>query len=118
MAPGVDRAAESGVDALDGVGTWYEGVKAPVAGLASPRWSGSTVRPCRSGAPRGYGKGRPFLLTGLRARVSSWPPLRLAWLRRERGSVAVVSPCRSPRPRTGFGGGAVMGRCIGLDVHR
>jgi hypothetical protein len=31
-------------------------------------------------------------LDELRARVSSWPPLRLARLRRERGSVGVVSP--------------------------
>jgi hypothetical protein len=32
--------------------------------------------------------GRSFLLSGLRARVSSWPPLRLVRLRRERVSEA------------------------------
>ena len=44
--------------------------------------------------------GRPVLFDGLRARVSSWPPLRLARMRRERESVGVVCPpvlppCRS-----------------------
>ena len=38
------------------------------------------------------GAGRPFLQHEPRARVSSWPPLRLARLRRERESVVVVSP--------------------------
>jgi hypothetical protein len=36
--------------------------------------------------------GRPFSYVELRARVCSWPPLRLARLRRERESVVVVSP--------------------------
>ena len=36
------------------------------------------------------GAGRPILYVELRARVSSWPPLRLARLRRERESVVVV----------------------------
>jgi hypothetical protein len=36
--------------------------------------------------------GRPVLFDGLRARVSSWPPLRLARMRRERESVGVVCP--------------------------
>src|SRR5665213_561154 len=40
--------------------------------------------------------GRPFLYVGLRARVSSWPPLRLAWMRCERESVGVVVPACSP----------------------
>ena len=40
--------------------------------------------------------GRPFLLGGLRARVSSWPPLRLARLRCERVSVGVVPSQRFP----------------------
>ncbi|MHC2382739.1 hypothetical protein ACVIU7_009686 [Bradyrhizobium liaoningense] len=50
-----------------------------------------------------------------RARVSSWPPLRLARLRRERESVVVVSPaapvmCSAEEVR--------MRRIIGIDVHR
>ena len=53
----------------------------------------STVRP--SGT-RGIWErtrlGRPFLYVALRARVSSWPPLRLARLRFERESVGVVRP--------------------------
>jgi hypothetical protein len=36
------------------------------------------------------GAGRPISYVELRARVSSWPPLRLARLRRERESVVVV----------------------------
>jgi hypothetical protein len=36
--------------------------------------------------------GRPVSFDGLRARVSRWPPLRLARMRRERGSVGVVLP--------------------------
>ena len=50
-----------------------------------------------------------------RARVSSWPPLRPARLRRERGSVVVVSPT-APVIRTT--GGAAMRRVIGMDIHR
>src|SRR6516165_2924855 len=40
--------------------------------------------------------GRPFLHGGLRARVSSWPPLRLVRLRCERVSVGVVPSQRFP----------------------
>ena len=36
------------------------------------------------------GAGRPISYVELRARVSSWPPLQLARLRRERKSVVVV----------------------------
>src|SRR5262245_21469463 len=47
----------------------------------------------------------------------TWPPLRLARMRRERGSVGVVCPPALPRqPVVGRRGG--MRRCIGLDVHR
>jgi hypothetical protein len=53
----------------------------------------STVRPS---GPRGIWErtrlGRPLLYVALRARVSTWPPLRLARLRLERGSVGVVRP--------------------------
>lgn len=40
----------------------------------------------------GTSMGRPFLHDGLRARVRSWPPLRLVRLRCERESVGVVRP--------------------------
>ncbi|MVT55676.1 hypothetical protein GPL17_35270 [Bradyrhizobium yuanmingense] len=43
-------------------------------------------------APGARSAGRPMLLDEPRARVSSWPPLRLARLRWERESVVVVSP--------------------------
>src|SRR5215212_11742638 len=47
--------------------------------------------------------GRPVSFDGLRARVSRWPPLRLARMRRERGSVGVVLPasCFSRPVRVG-----------------
>src|SRR5690348_16059615 len=42
------------------------------------------------GAPGARGGGQADLYDEPRARVSSWPPLRLARLRCERGSVGVV----------------------------
>src|SRR5215213_2965419 len=36
--------------------------------------------------------GRPFCAMGFEPGLSQWPPLRLAWLRCERGSVDVVCP--------------------------
>src|SRR5919198_3138500 len=51
---------------------------------------GATVRD--RGALRQTWTGRPVSFDGLRARVSRWPPLRLARMRRERGSVGVVLP--------------------------
>src|SRR4051795_10846546 len=51
-----------------------------VAGAAGRRGAGSTKR------------GQADAFDEPRARVSSWPPLRPARLRRERGSVVVVSP--------------------------
>ena len=70
----------------------------PVTLRSPPVWwvgraYGATVR---NRGLRGTRMGRPFLLGGLRARVSSWPPLRLARLRCERVSVGVVSPSGSP----------------------
>lgn len=50
----------------------------------------------------------------LRARVSSWPPLRPARLRRERGSVGVASPRRSRQVEER----EPMIRVIGMDIHR
>src|SRR5829696_2995724 len=46
---------------------------------------------------RGTRMGRPFLHSGLRARVSRWPPLRLVRLLCERVSVGVVPSSGSPR---------------------
>lgn len=61
--------------------------------------------------------GRPFLLDGLRARVSSWPPLRLVRLRCERVSVGVVPSQRFPNQVTRHGreNQAVV-RYVGMDV--
>ena len=58
------------------------------------RFSGSwrMVRPSGTEAPGARRCGQADAYDELRARVSSWPPLRLARLRRERGSVVVVSP--------------------------
>ena len=50
---------------------------------------GATIRDRGTGSTK---CGQADVLDELRARVSSWPPLRLARLRRERGSVGVVSP--------------------------
>jgi len=58
--------------------------------------------------------GRPFLYDDLRARVSSWPPLRPARLRRERESVGVVSPACS----LFYEKEKLMKRIIGMDIHR
>src|SRR5215217_4697418 len=46
-----------------------------------------------------------------------WPPLRLARLRCERESVAVVCPALLQFPTTDGDGVRGM-RCIGLDVHQ
>src|SRR6516162_6760343 len=51
-----------------------------------------------------------------RARVSSWPPLRPTRLRRERGSVVVVSPT-APHS-VGTKEEQLMRRVIGMDIHR
>ena len=72
------------------------------------------VRPSGTKAPGARKCGQADLLDELRARVSSWPPLRLAWLRRERKSKGVVSPTapvRTERTRE-------MRRVIGIDTHR
>src|SRR5215813_5888478 len=78
------------------------------------RWAyGATVR---NRGLRGTRMGRPFLHAGLRARVCSWPPLRLVRLRCERVSVGVVPSHGSPSvDRRGEHG---MVRYIGMDVHR
>ena len=72
------------------------------------------VRPCGTEAPGARNAGRPMYFDELRARVSSWPPPQLARLRRERGSVSVVSP---PAPVLSTNRRA--GQCvIGLDIRR
>ena len=50
------------------------------------------VRPSGTEAPGARRCGQAGVFDELRARVSSWPPLRPARLRRERGSVVVVQP--------------------------
>jgi hypothetical protein len=63
--------------------------------------------------------GRPFLFDGLRARVCGWPPLRLARVRCERGSVGVVLPaCCFTDPINGEGGEGSDQEVRRLDVHR
>src|SRR5512132_4272183 len=62
---------------------------------------GATVRD--GGIRKQTWTGRPLLLDGLGARVSRWPPLRLARMRFERESVGVVLPacCFTDRPTVG-----------------
>ena len=52
---------------------------------------------------------------GFEPGLSLWPPLRLAWLRCERGSVDVVLPTGSPRVNDGEEESV---RAVALDVHR
>src|SRR2546421_10246115 len=59
--------------------------------------------------------GRPTFENGLRARPTLWPPLRLARLCCEHGSVAVLLPAWSPTENHRRGG---YMRSIALDVHR
>src|SRR2546423_2558021 len=58
---------------------------------------------------------RPTFKIGPRARPTLWPPLRLARLCCEHGSVAVVLPAWSPTENHQRGG---YMRSIALDVHR
>ena len=73
------------------------------------------VRPSGTEAPGARKCGQAVLFDEPRARVCSWPPLRLARLRRERKSVGVVSPTApvvQPNRRK------EMRRVIGIDIHR
>jgi hypothetical protein len=72
------------------------------------------VRPSGTEAPGARRCGQADLYHEPRARVSSWPPLRLARLRRERESVGVVSPT-APVTRERR---REMRRVIGIDIHR
>src|SRR3989442_9604657 len=82
-----------------------------LTGIRGATW----VRPTGSGAfweIAGWAGG--LLDDGLRARAFQWPPLRLAWLRCERGSVDVVCPpilpvVDSEEDRV---------RAVALDIHR
>src|SRR5215208_4914996 len=59
------------------------------AGIEAVPAYGVTIRDRGTGSTK---CGQADVHDELRARVCSWPPLRLARLRRERGSVGVVSP--------------------------
>jgi hypothetical protein len=73
---------------------------------------GATIR---DEGHREHASGQADVFDEPRARVSSWPPLRPTRLRRERGSVVVVSPtapigCNEEEQ--------LMRRVIGMDLHR
>src|SRR3954468_16863037 len=97
VAAGLDRLADLAVQPLDRVGIPYETARMlPVPPDRLDVWDvrvgeyGATVRD--RGIREQTRSGRPVLFGGLRARVSRWPPLRLARMRRERESVGVVCP--------------------------
>ncbi len=74
--------------------------------------NGETIR---TGAPGARECGQADVFDEPRARVRSWPPLRPARLRRERGSVGVASPAA---PVFLLGEEERMRRVIGMDIHR
>ena len=86
------------------------------------------ARPARTALVLAYGvtirdeghrehvSGQADLYDEPRARVVSWPPLRPTRLRRERGSVVVVSPTAPVEPQQR--GAQEMQRVIGMDIHR
>jgi hypothetical protein len=88
--PITDSPLDLAVEALDRIGNRYKILGADVL-LRSPS-SWHMVRPSGTEAPGARRCGQADAHDELRARVSSWPPLRLARLRRERESVVVVSP--------------------------
>ena len=79
------------------------GMRIPVpahpAGTALVLAYGVTIR---DEGHREHVMGRPILNDEPRARVCSWPPLRPTRLRRERGSVVVVSPTACDEPAGGI----------------
>ena len=96
-ADDVGAAADLAVEALERVRIPYETARMPP--VTPDRLDVLDVRVGEYGATvrdRGIREqtrsGRPVLFDGLRARVSRWPPLRLARMRCERGSVGVVCP--------------------------
>ena len=89
-ADDVGSPLDLAVQAFDGVDNRYKIPGAEVRlRISCPR---RMVRPSGTEAPGARRCGQADLFDELRARVSSWPPLRLARLRRERESVVVVSP--------------------------
>ena len=90
--------SDGGEGRLDRVGTEYERPRGSAAWCSAGPAAGvgHTVSPSGTGALEGTRMGRPFLHAGLRARVSSWPPLRLIRLRCARVSVGVVPSQRFP----------------------
>src|SRR4051812_23764684 len=112
VAADFDRPPELCVQSLNGVRNRYEDVRCRrPAGIEAVPAYGATIRDRGTGSTK---CGQADVFDELRARVSSWPPLRLARLRRERGSVGVVSP---PAPVFNKQEGVVR-RVIGLDIHR
>ena len=90
VAADFDRPPELCVQSLNGVRNRYEdGRCRRPAGIEAVPAYGATIRDRGTGSTK---CGQADVFDELRARVSSWPPLRLARLRRERGSVGVVSP--------------------------
>src|ERR1700730_8398319 len=87
--------------------------------MTSPAcWERQLVGCIRLNQDRGVGStwsGQAELSHEPRARVVIWPPLRLAWMRCERGSVSVVLPTGFRDGEQAQGGNM---RVIGLDVHR
>src|SRR6188768_4553751 len=108
-ADDLGAALDLAVDPLEGIGNRYEFLGADVW---SWPWPWCMVRPSGTEAPGARWCGQAGALDELRARVSSWPPLRLARLRRERGSVGVVSPA-APMAWKGRGDAHATG-----DRHR
>ena len=86
---GADGPTQLGVQGLNGVRNRYEGAGAEVRRDREIVAYGATIRDRGTGSTK---CGQADIQDELRARVSSWPPLRLTRLRCERGSVGVVSP--------------------------
>ncbi len=89
-ADDLGAALDLAVEAFEPVGIRYEdsGADFPAGILVVPAY-GATIRDRGAGSTK---CGQAVLYHEPRVRVSSWPPLRLARLRRERESVVVVSP--------------------------
>ena len=93
MPPALDDLAQLHVQALNRIRNRHD----KRGTLIVPAELGSAYgEPIRDKGFREHDEvGRPFLYDEPRARVSSWPPLRLARLRLARESVVVVSPTGS-----------------------
>ena len=111
-ADDVGAAFDLTVEPFEAVCNRYESRRRRSSGCSEESAAyGATIRDRGAGSTK---CGQADLFDEPRARVSSWPPLRLARLRRERESVGVVSPTapvRTERRRE-------MRRVIGIDIHR